>query len=81
MGFNLFFMLVIDLLHEFELGVWKAILTHFLHMVESLRSTALAELDCWCDNLLVIVGNKADSACGKFLPGPYFWLGYHSLVP
>lgn len=81
MGFNLSLMLIVDLLHEFELGVWKAILTHLLHMVESLRGTVLAELDHWCDNLLVIVGNKADSACGKFSPGPYFWSGYHSSVP
>ena len=57
MGFNLFLMLVIDLLHEFELGVWKAILTHLLCMVESLRGTALAELDHRCDNLLVIAGS------------------------
>jgi hypothetical protein len=26
-------MLVVDLLHEFELGVWKAVLTHLLRIL------------------------------------------------
>ena len=26
-------MLIVDLLHEFELGVWKAILTHLIHIL------------------------------------------------
>jgi len=26
-------MLVVDLLHEFELGVWKAILTHLIRIL------------------------------------------------
>ncbi|KIM53599.1 hypothetical protein SCLCIDRAFT_79978, partial [Scleroderma citrinum Foug A] len=30
LGFNLFCMLVVDLMHEFELGVWKALLTHLI---------------------------------------------------
>ena len=38
-------MLVVDLLHEFELGVWKSILVHLLRIVDSLKGTALAELD------------------------------------
>ena len=38
-------MLVVDLLHEFELGVWKSILIHLLRIVDSLKGTALAELD------------------------------------
>ncbi|KAF9228318.1 hypothetical protein BS17DRAFT_793093 [Gyrodon lividus] len=29
-GFNLFLMLVVDLLHEFKLGVWKAIFIHLI---------------------------------------------------
>ena len=39
-------MLVVDLLHEFELGVWKAILIHLLRILDSLKGTLLAELDC-----------------------------------
>ncbi|KAL0062348.1 hypothetical protein AAF712_010759 [Marasmius tenuissimus] len=32
-GFDLYLLLVIDLLHEFELGVWKAVLTHLIRML------------------------------------------------
>ena len=38
-------MLVVDLLHEFELGVWKSIFIHLLRIVHSLKGTVLAELD------------------------------------
>ena len=38
-------MLVVDLLHEFELGVWKSILIHLLRILESIKGTLLAELD------------------------------------
>ena len=44
-NFNFFLMLVVDLLHEFELGVWKSILIHLLRIVNSLKGTGLAELD------------------------------------
>jgi hypothetical protein len=38
-------MLVVDLLHEFKLGIWKALLTHLFHILESLRGNKLCELD------------------------------------
>ena len=38
-------MLVIDLLHEFELGVWKAILIHLFRIIDSLKGSLLTELD------------------------------------
>lgn len=44
-GFCIFTILVVDLLHEFELGVWKAVLSHLLRMVESLKGAKLRELD------------------------------------
>ncbi|KIM52324.1 hypothetical protein SCLCIDRAFT_141352 [Scleroderma citrinum Foug A] len=44
-AFDLFCMLVIDLLHEFELGVWKAIFTHLLRLPESLNPSMVHELD------------------------------------
>ena len=44
-GFDFFLMLVVDLLHEFELGVWKAIFIHLLRIIVSLKGTVLAELD------------------------------------
>ena len=40
-------MLVIDLLHKFELGIWKAIFIHLLRIVDSVEETSLAKLDSW----------------------------------
>lgn len=34
-GGNFFLMLVVDLLHEFELGVWKAVFCHLIRILES----------------------------------------------
>jgi hypothetical protein len=38
-------MFLIDLLHEIELCVWKALFIHLLRMLASLSDTALHELD------------------------------------
>ena len=38
-------MLVVDLLHEFKLGIWKAIFIHLLRILESLSGSILSELD------------------------------------
>lgn len=38
-------MLVVDLLHEFELGVWKAVFIHLLRILDTLKGCALADLD------------------------------------
>jgi len=38
-------MLVVDLMHEFELGVWKALFLHLLRMLYSLDKTLVNELD------------------------------------
>ena len=40
-------MLVIDLLHEFELGVWKALFIHLLRILEAADKTLLNKLDHW----------------------------------
>jgi hypothetical protein len=47
LGLNHFLMLVVNLMHEFELGVWKAI---FIHLIRILYAAApggrlVAELD------------------------------------
>jgi hypothetical protein len=34
-GFNPSRMLVVDLLHEFELGVWKALFTHLIRLLHA----------------------------------------------
>ena len=38
-------MLVIDLMHEFEQGVWKALFIHLLHMLDSKGGSLINELD------------------------------------
>jgi hypothetical protein len=40
-------MLVVDLMHEFELGVWKAIFTHLIRMLYAAApgSRLVTELD------------------------------------
>ncbi|KAI9567321.1 hypothetical protein HD554DRAFT_2024105, partial [Boletus coccyginus] len=43
--FDFFLILVMDLLHEFELGIWKALLIHLLQIIDSAKETSLAELD------------------------------------
>ena len=36
---------VVDLLHEFELGVWKAIFTHLLRILYAVGGDRIQELD------------------------------------
>jgi hypothetical protein len=48
LGFNLYDMLVIDLMHEFELGVWKALFIHLLWILEAVDKSKVNELDCRC---------------------------------
>jgi hypothetical protein len=45
LGFCFFLMLVVDLMHEFELGVWKALFIHLLRILESVNPNLLHELD------------------------------------
>ncbi|KIJ32462.1 hypothetical protein M422DRAFT_265630 [Sphaerobolus stellatus SS14] len=37
-GFNFFKMLAVDLLHEIELGVWKALFTHLIRMLHAVAT-------------------------------------------
>jgi hypothetical protein len=46
-GFNYYSMLVVDFLHEFELGVWKAILSHLIRILYAIGNNAVATLDQW----------------------------------
>jgi hypothetical protein len=44
-GFNLFRMVTVDLMHEFELGVWKAIFIHLLRILDCYDECLKHELD------------------------------------
>jgi hypothetical protein len=45
LGLCFFLMLAVDLLHEFELGVWRALFIHLLRILESVNPNLLHELD------------------------------------
>ena len=46
-GFDPYQMLVVDLMHEFELGVWKAVFMHLIHILYAAGPSAslVSELD------------------------------------
>ena len=44
-GFNMFSTLVVDLMHEVELGVWKAIFIHLLRILDCQNKGLTHELD------------------------------------
>jgi len=43
----MFDMLVVDLMHEVELGVWKAVFIHLLCLLDCENETLKHELDHW----------------------------------
>ena len=45
LGFNLFAIFVVDLMHEFELGVWRALFVHLLRILRAADKTLIHELD------------------------------------
>lgn len=44
-GLNFFSLFVVDLMHEFELGVWKAVLTHLIRILHTQDAGVIAEFD------------------------------------
>lgn len=44
-GFNMFPMLVVDLMHEVELGIWRSLFIHLLRILEHEGRGLLLELD------------------------------------
>lgn len=58
-GFNFFTILTVDLLHEFELGVWKAVFTHLVRLLYALGQTVVDRFnERYEDGLLLM------SSCG-----------------
>jgi hypothetical protein len=46
-GFNMFCMLTVDLMHEVELGIWKAVFVHLLRVLDCENEGLKHELDRW----------------------------------
>ena len=45
LGFKMFDMLVVDLMHEVELGVWKAVFIHLLRLLDCHNESLKHEMD------------------------------------
>ncbi|KAG2737753.1 hypothetical protein P692DRAFT_20883262 [Suillus brevipes Sb2] len=45
MGFNIFYALIVDLLHEFELGAWKMLFIHLLQIIVAYDKSLIHRLD------------------------------------
>ena len=46
LGQNFFSLFVVDLMYEFELGIWKAVLTHLIWTLYTQGAETVAEFDC-----------------------------------
>lgn len=44
-GLDFFSLFVVDLMHEFELGVWKAVFTHLVRILHTQGADIIAEFD------------------------------------
>ncbi|KAF5378621.1 hypothetical protein D9757_009547 [Collybiopsis confluens] len=44
-GFNFYNIIVSDVLHEFELGVWKAVLTHLIRILNAIGKPSVEEMN------------------------------------
>ena len=47
-GLDVYGLLTVDLLHEVELGVWKALFTHIICILSTHSPEAVSELDRRC---------------------------------
>ena len=67
-------MLVVDLLHEFELGVWKAIFTHLIRILHAAapHGGLVAELDRRYVNCTVSYQELINSITTRFRTMPTF---------
>ena len=44
-GLNQFSLFVVDLMHEVEIGIWRALLIHLLRILDCIDASLLTELD------------------------------------
>ena len=44
-GLDFFSLFVVDLMHEFELGVWKAVFIHLVRILHTQDAEVIAEFD------------------------------------
>lgn len=62
-------MFVPDLLHEFELGVWKAVFTHLMRVLYAVGGDKIQELNRrYVDESTMLCWLTKTSGFGKYLP-------------
>ena len=53
--FDFFSLLVVDLMHEFELGVWKALFVHLIRILVAQGGIAIQEFNARCVGLPLLL--------------------------
>ena len=48
-------MFMVDLMHEFELGIWKAVFMHCIWLLTGLESGTIHELNQRCDIATIVL--------------------------
>ena len=80
LGFNHFQMFIVDLMHEFELGVWKSLFIHLLRMLDAFDNHLLNELDRRYEQFwLIFLCTHTSIGCVAYqlLTSAYIWKWYH----
>ncbi len=65
-------MLVVDLMHEVELGVWKATFIHLIHILNTADPALLNELDYQYHNFLLEFAGIVLTGCLRYRQVPTF---------
>lgn len=77
-GLNIYALLTVDLLHELELGVWKALFTHIVRIL-SIHPGAVDELNKRCV-LAHLAPTCIDVFSVEIPPRRTIWKGHHPSV-
>jgi len=71
-------MFLVDIMHEFELGVWRALFIHLLRILDSVSPTLLNELDHRYVLPIYSFGNKLTIM--KIQGNPCIWKLYDPAI-
>lgn len=80
LGCNIYRMLVVDLLHEFELGVFKTVFRHLLRLLYAIDPSKVPILN---HRYAVVISsnNYTIKTLVKISPDTTIWKGFNSLIP
>ena len=76
---DIYSLLTVDLLHEFELGVWKALLIHIIRILAAHSANSVNELDRrWWPILFAFTIQHSQYQLFQIPSGHPLWTEYHS---